>query len=79
MRPFDGRDRVLQIGDGRQAVQAVADPGVFAARRLLELGHRRKEHRRCPKDRRVDGAQKLAGVASEMAPRAWPACVGRRS
>ncbi len=36
-RAFDGRDRVLQIGDGRQAVQAVADALVLAARRQLEL------------------------------------------
>ena len=38
MRALDGGDRVLQIGDGRQAVQAVADALVLAARRLLELG-----------------------------------------
>ena len=66
MRAFDRRDRVLQIGDGRQAVQAVTDARVLAARRLLELRHRREKHRRRAEHRRVDGAQELPGIAPQV-------------
>ena len=63
---FECRERALKVGDGRQPVQSVREARILAARRALEVGHRRQQDRRRAKHRRVDRAEKPARIASGM-------------
>ena len=67
MAAFDLCNRILQVRDCRQAVQAVGNQVIFAAGRLLERGDCRKEHRRRAEDGRVDGAEEALGMTPETA------------
>ena len=60
------RDRGLQVGDRRHAVQPVGRLRRLPERRGLERGHRREENRRGPVDRRVDRAEVARRVAPEV-------------
>ncbi len=64
---FDLGDRALQVGDGRQTVQAIRNARMLTACRLFQLGDRFEEDRRRAKHRRVDGPHELSGVAPEVA------------
>ncbi len=63
---FERRDRGLQIGHRRQAVQAVVQALRLAALRRLVVGDRVEQDRRRAIDRRVDRAQMPRRVAPEM-------------
>ncbi len=63
---FERRQRVLEVGDRRQSVQTVREPGEFAARRLFECCDVRHQDRRRAEHRRIDRAQKTPRIAAEM-------------
>ena len=63
---FERRQRVLEVGDGRQPVQPVRHARELAARGLLELGDVVEQQRRGAKHRRVHRAQKASRIAPEM-------------
>jgi hypothetical protein len=62
---FERGESLLQIGHGRQAVQAVHNAGILAATRGVEISHAREHHGRCAIDRGVDRAKMLARRATE--------------
>ena len=63
---FERRHRALEIGDRRQSMQAVADAGILATLGRLEIGDAIEEHRRRTVHRRVDRAEVLLRIATEM-------------
>ncbi len=63
---LERRERLLEIGDGRQSVQAVRKPGEFAARGAFEIGDVAEQDRRRPEHRRVHRAEEAARIATEM-------------
>ena len=63
---FELRHRRLQIGDRRQAVQAIGNAGEFATLGGLQLGDAIEQDGRRAVDRRVDRTQVLLWIAPEV-------------